>query len=274
MSVERLDIAAVVPQGVQLTIQSGNLTSRYSLPCQWLSLNEKVTIPKAREELLLADASTSTAYKHIALVEMNQEMNFEEEIADCQQNIDARGAIFVHFSDQLPAENQSLSSDFSIPVVLVQRSPGLHLLQDTSDDSKTVMVHLTKERTIDESVPKYHAITREPKKGHPDLGVAQLELKSQVKFRRKSGFRFCRQLKELLLDKPGQYYIIHTDPVRLCQVFQLFDDFEGKCSANQMSNCYIKKKIKKATKLFIECVSLMHSTDLPFHLLISWRLHR
>eukprot|EP00118_Oscarella_pearsei_P023946 m.294339 g.294339 ORF g.294339 m.294339 type:complete len:5643 (+) comp40744_c0_seq7:98-17026(+) len=279
MSAESSEGAIVVPRGVQLTVQRGDVVKRYCLPCQWLNFSDGLSIPKAPEVLLLADLSPS--YKHIALIEMNREMDLVEAVIESKTS-HARGVICVHFSDRLPLENPliPMSSDISIPVVLIQNSFGLHLVRDTSDDSQTVMVQLVKESSVDDTVQKYQDNqSGSPQRlGDQHLTVTKLEPKAQGRFRfqPKIGFHLCRRLKNLLHDKAGHCYIVHKDPDWLCQTFQLFDDFEKKCAeeSNRIGMPYIKKKITKATKELIMCSEATGLVDFPFHVLMVWRLHQ
>ena len=137
-----------------------------------------------------------------------------------QLNDKARGAIVVHWCDQLPSDDPRVnvaSEKMSIPVVLIRKSSGVRLINDLSDNSKTVMVKFVKEASADITLPDYDrellgGDAVNPTFRHPP----------------KLHFHLRRRLHNLLFNQWEKAYLIHKNIARMCDIFQLFGDFERR----------------------------------------------
>ena len=147
---------------------------------------------------------------------------------ESQVNEKARGAIVIHWCDQLPSDDPRVnvaSEKISIPVMLIKKSPGLRLIDDLSDSSKTIMLKFAKGASVDATLPDYH---RELLGGVADSVDPKSRQRGFRLFGPKLHFHLRRRLHKLLFDQQMKAYIIHKNTAWMCSIFQLFDDFEQR----------------------------------------------
>ena len=194
-----------------------------ALACQWISRHD-VKLPKAPEQLCLADSDAG--FRHIALIELVEDMDIMT--LESQLSNKARGAIVIHWCDQLPSDDPRInvaSEKITIPVVLVRKSSGLRLVDDLSNSSKTILVKFSKEASVDATLSDYD------RKFLGGVADAVDPKSRQLRFRLfgpKLHFHLRRRLHKLLFDHQGKPYLIHKSTAWMCEIFQLFDDFEQR----------------------------------------------
>ena len=196
---------------------------RNALACQWISHHD-VKLPRAPEQLCLADSDPD--FRHIALIELNRGMDLLT--LESQLNSKARGAIVIHWCNQLPSDDPRVNAAFikaSIPVVLIRKSSGIRLVNDLSDSSQTILVKFVNEALTDAGLPDYDrdssfvvAEAADPKSRQRSFGL----------FGPKLHFHLRRRLHKCLFDQQMKACVIHKDTSLMCDIFQLFDDFDQR----------------------------------------------